>query len=54
MYVALDQDYVTKEIFDRIYRQAEKTAKMIPGLITYLRANENKFQQKKREKPNKQ
>jgi len=34
MYVAMDQHYVTKEIFDNIYRQAEKTAKMISGLIT--------------------
>jgi hypothetical protein len=54
MYVALDQHYVTRDIFDLIYQQADKTAKMISGLITYLRANENRFQQKKREKPKKQ
>ena len=54
MYVALDQRYVTRDIFDLIYQQADKTAKMISGLITYLRANENRFQQKKREKPKKQ
>jgi len=50
MYVAMDQHYVTKEIFDNIYRQAEKTAKMISGLITYLRTNENEFKRKKQEK----
>jgi len=54
MYVAMDQHYVTKEIFDNIYRQAEKTAKMISGLITYLRTNENEFKRKKQEKLKKQ
>ncbi len=42
MYVALDQDYVTKETFDNIYQQAEKTAKIISGLITYLRTKSTK------------
>ena len=54
MYVAMDQHYVTKAIFDNIYRQAEKTAKMISGLITYLRTNENEFKRKKQEKLKKQ
>ena len=53
MYVALDQQYVTKGIFDGIYQQAEKTSKMISGLITYLRNNEARFKQKKQERPNK-
>jgi four helix bundle protein len=53
MYVALDQRYVTRDIFDLIYQQADKTAKMISGLITYLRENEKKYQQKKQEKPKK-
>jgi four helix bundle protein len=53
MYVALDQHYVTKDTFDGIYQQADKTSKMISGLITYLRKNEQKFQQKKQEKPKK-
>jgi len=53
MYVALDQHYVTKDIFDGIYQQADKTSKMISGLITYLRNNETRFKQKKQEKPNK-
>jgi four helix bundle protein len=53
MYVALDQRYVTRDIFDLIYQQADKTAKMISGLITYLRNNEERFKQKKQEKLNK-
>jgi four helix bundle protein len=48
MYVALDQHYVTKEIFESIYRQAEKTSKLVSGLITYLLTSENKF---KRDNP---
>ena len=50
MYIALDQDYVTKETFDSIYQQADKTSKMISGLITYLINNEKKYKQKKQEK----
>jgi len=50
MYMALDQDYVTKEIFDAIYQQTDKTSKMISGLITYLINNEKKYKQKKQEK----
>jgi four helix bundle protein len=48
MYVALDQNYVTKEIFESIYKQAEKTSKLVSGLITYLLTSEKKF---KRDKP---
>ena len=51
MYVALDQHHVTKEIFESIYQQAEKTSKLISGLITYLLTSENKL---KRDKPKKQ
>ena len=50
MYIAFDQDYVTKEIFDAIYQQTDKTSKMISGLITYLINNEKKYKQKKQEK----
>ena len=53
MYAALDQHYVTRDIFDGIYQQADKTSKMISGLITYLRNNEARFKQKKQEKPKK-
>lgn len=42
MYVALNQNYVTKETFEEIYKQAEKTAKMASGLITYLRTKSTK------------
>ena len=49
--VAMDQHYVTDEIFDEIYKQADKTAKMISGLITYLRKNEERYKQNKLKKP---
>jgi four helix bundle protein len=53
MYVAMDQHYVTKETFDNIYQQADKTGKMISGLITYLRENDKQYRQKiKRNKSN--
>jgi four helix bundle protein len=51
MYVALDQHYVTEEIFGRTCQQAEKTSKLISGLITYLLTYENKS---KRGKPKQQ
>ena len=53
IYVALDQDYVTRDIFDSIYQQAEKTSKMVSGLITCLLNNQRQFKQNKRKKPNK-
>jgi len=37
LYVALDQGYVPQEEFDLLYEQANKTARIISGLITYLR-----------------
>jgi 23S rRNA-intervening sequence protein len=37
LYVAVDQKYLSQESFDEIYAQAEKTGKMISGLIKYLR-----------------
>jgi len=51
MYVAMDQHYVVKETFDNIYQQADKTSKMISGLITYLRNNEKQYKLKKLKKP---
>jgi hypothetical protein len=50
MYVAMDQHYVTDEIFDEIYKQADKTGKMISGLITYLRKNDERYKQNKLKK----
>jgi four helix bundle protein len=37
LYIALDQCYIDQENFNNIYKQSEKTAKMISGLIKYLR-----------------
>lgn len=37
LYVAVDQEYLDKAEFDELYLQAERTAKMISGLIKYLR-----------------
>jgi four helix bundle protein len=37
LYVALDQAYIAKDQFDEIYKQAEKTGKMVSNLIKYLR-----------------
>jgi four helix bundle protein len=50
MYVAMDQHYVTKETFDNIYQQAGKTGKMISGLITYLKENDERYRQNKQKK----
>ena len=48
LYVALDQRYITQEIFDKIYTQAEKVSKMDSGFIKYLYS-----QLKKSDKDNK-
>jgi four helix bundle protein len=37
LYVAIDQKYLSQESFDEIYAQAEKTSKIISGLVKYLR-----------------
>ena len=42
LYVALDQGYIDKKQFDDIYEQANKTAKIISGLIKYLRTKQTK------------
>lgn len=42
LYVALDQDYVARDRFDEIYKRADKTARIISGLITYLRTKPTK------------
>jgi four helix bundle protein len=42
LYVALDQKYITQNIFNKIYDQAEKVAKMSSGFIKYLRTQLNK------------
>ena len=53
MYVAMDQNYIMKDTFDEIYQQAEKTSKMVSGLITYLLNNQKQLKQNKQKKPNK-
>jgi four helix bundle protein len=36
LYVALDQSYIDKAVFNKIYLQSEKVSKLNSGLITYL------------------
>ena len=40
LYVALDQDYVTRVSFDDLYRQASEVSRLISGFMTYLRESE--------------
>ncbi len=42
LYIALDQNYISKEQFEKVYQQAEKTRKLIDGLTRYLRAKLSK------------
>lgn len=42
LYIAVDQGYVSKETFESIYKQADKTARIISGLIKYLRSKQTK------------
>ena len=53
LYVALDQKYISKEAFEKIYKQAEKVSKMDSGFIKYLRSQLNKSATKPAGKPNK-
>lgn len=41
LYIAADQGYVSKETFDSIYKQADKTGRIISGLIKYLRTKQS-------------
>jgi len=41
-YVALDQNYVSEEDFNRIYKLAENVNKLCSGLITYLKKSNKK------------
>lgn len=40
LYIALDQGYLSKDSFESIYGQADRTARIISGLIKYLRAKQ--------------
>jgi len=42
LYIAVDQGYVSKEVFDSIYKQADKTGRLISGLIKYLRTKQTR------------
>jgi len=42
LYVAVDQKYVSQEVFDLLYKQADKTSRIISGLIKYLRTRQTK------------
>jgi len=42
LYIAVDQGYVSKETFESIYKQGDKTARIISGLIKYLRTKQTK------------
>ena len=42
LYVALDQNYITQDVFDELYNQAELISKMESGFIKYLSAQLNK------------
>jgi len=52
-YVALDQKYITEEIFHHIYEQAKRVSKLDSGLITYLLQNQSLSKPKKHNKPKK-
>jgi four helix bundle protein len=47
LYVAIDQKYLSQESFDEMYAQAEKTGKIISGLIKYLRTKTKQTRQTK-------
>jgi four helix bundle protein len=38
-YVALDQEYISEELFQEIYGQAVNTMQIIDGLLRYLRSH---------------
>ena len=42
LYIALDQNYITRSDFNKIYDRADKTARMISNLIKYLRSTPTK------------
>lgn len=42
IYVAMDQDFISKSDFDKIYDQADKVSRMDSNFIKYLRAQSSK------------
>ena len=47
LYVALDQEYITQDDFDKIYNQAEIVSKMDSGFIKYLSSHIRKSNEPK-------
>ena len=41
LYVALDQNYLNQENFDKLYKQTEQVKKLINGFIRYLDEKED-------------
>jgi four helix bundle protein len=39
LYVALDQEYMTRDVFDELYAKALQVSRMIGGLMGYLRGS---------------
>lgn len=52
-YIALDQNYVTHDIFDAVYNQTNKVGKMVSNLISYLFECNRRFQKTKKTKKTK-
>jgi four helix bundle protein len=42
LYVALDQEYITQEIFNNLYQMSDEICKMINGLVSYLKSSSKK------------
>ena len=42
LYIALDQGYLSKDGFESIYAQADRTGRIISGLIKCLRTKQTK------------
>lgn len=42
LYIALDQEYIDKETFNKLFALAEEISRMIGGLLVYLRQSEIK------------
>jgi four helix bundle protein len=47
LYVALDQSYISQELFDTIYQQAESVSKLCSGFIKYLNTQLKQLKQPK-------
>jgi four helix bundle protein len=40
LYVALDQNYLRPDLFERLYQSATEISRMLSGLIRYLRQSD--------------